>query len=142
MGKRKSHSKSKSARALSPLASQSSLESDESYDVEVILKARRLRGGQVPRYEYYVQWYGYGPDDNSWQPFENLDGGCKRLLSSFWAEIGSIDKHYRGELKPSQEWIDAEVAYFRQQITKLEIGFHSQKVVTYNEQTGETNVYK
>ncbi|KAL5495595.1 hypothetical protein ACEPAI_1058 [Sanghuangporus weigelae] len=90
----------------------------------------------------WFQWYGYGPDDNSWQPFENLDGGCQRLLSSFWAEIGSIDKHYRGELKPSQEWIDAEVAYFRQRITEQEIGFHSQRVVTYNEETGEMNVYK
>ena len=86
-----------------------------------------------------------------------MDGGCDRLLSSFWAEIGSIDKHYRGELKPSQEWIgekellvvvrqaeriiDAEVAYFRQRITEQEIGHHNQKVVTYNEGTGEVNVF-
>lgn len=62
-------------------------------------------------------------------------------------------------MKPSQEWIgekellmigvrraeritDAEVAYFRQRITEQEIGHHSQRVVTYNEESGEMNVFE
>ena len=38
------------------------------YEAEAILDSR-LKNRKV---EYLVQWTGYGPDDRTWEPFENL----------------------------------------------------------------------
>ena len=46
--------------------------SDEEYEVEKVLDKRTKKGGKV---EYLVKWRGYDdPDDNTWEPHENLEG--------------------------------------------------------------------
>lgn len=45
-------------------------------------------------------------------------------------------------VRQAERITDAEVAYFRQRITEQEIGHHSQRVVTYNEESGEMNVFE
>jgi hypothetical protein len=53
-------------------------ETENEYEVEEILEARRISG----RPHYLVRWKGYDTSENTWEPIENLRG-CPQLVQQF-----------------------------------------------------------
>ena len=59
----------------------------EDFEVEEIVDHRPKGEGRTNRkVEYRVKWVGYGPKNNTWEPFENLEG-APDALNDYWAKI-------------------------------------------------------
>jgi len=44
------------------------------------IKTMEIKGGQV---KYLVSWKGYGPDEDTWEPYENLKDGGEHVVRQF-----------------------------------------------------------
>jgi hypothetical protein len=58
------------------------IEGEEEYEVEAIIKAALRGNGRNRRMHYLVRWKGYGPENDSWVPEEDMSH-AKDLISEF-----------------------------------------------------------
>jgi hypothetical protein len=58
------------------------LEGALEYKVETILK-HRTTGRKRPKTSYLIQWKGYGPEQNSWEPEGNV-ANAPENLAEYW----------------------------------------------------------
>lgn len=76
---------------------------DGDYEVEKILK-KRVKNGKV---EYYLKWQGFGMEDCTWEPRENLT--CEDMIDQFEEEekSGKV-KAVTGRGRPKSNGTDSE----------------------------------
>ena len=67
------------------------IDNEEEWEVEEILDCRK-RGNKK---QYLVSWKGFGPQENSWEPLDNLKN-CEALVDTFDKRFpNASDKHRR-----------------------------------------------
>ena len=53
--------------------------------------------------QYLVSWEGYGPEENSWEPYEMLEGTASQALLNFHKRYPSKPRDHRVMDEPSRE---------------------------------------
>ena len=72
----------------------------DEYIAEDIIDSRVRGKGKSQQVEYLVEWSGYGPDDRTWEPYENLltADGDTPLLDEFHRKYPSKPRDKRIKL--------------------------------------------
>eukprot|EP01045_Picozoa_sp_COSAG04_P015791 COSAG04_NODE_1275_length_7442_cov_4.319760_3_plen_204_part_00 len=87
---------------------------EEEHVVEAVLKSRRDGSSR----EYLVKWAGYGSEDNTWEPEENLTGNAAFVrfkAAEAAAGGGQASKRRKTEAEPEEEQEDEQEEEEQQQ---------------------------
>jgi len=119
-------------------------EGEEEFVVEKILE-KRIVSGKV---EYLLKWKGYGNEDNTWEPVENL--GCPELIEEFertWRlnqekskakkRASELDKSDHKENKSNKKAKVPAKEPVRAEQTGFDRGLQADKIIGATDSSGE-----
>ena len=67
------------------------LDGEATWEVEEVLSSRT----SYRKVQYIIKWKGYGPDDNTWEPYDSLLGGAEELVKDFHLKNQGMPKDPR-----------------------------------------------
>lgn len=62
------------------------LQGEEEYEVDSIMNHRRVNSRGKPKYEYLVRWTGHTPENDTWEPQQNLTN-APEVLKRYWDTV-------------------------------------------------------
>lgn len=77
-------------RSRSPPPEPIIIDNEEEYEVEQILAHRSVKKGRRSIKEYLIKWKGYGPEENTWEPQNHLDG-ARELLQEYRSRVETAE---------------------------------------------------
>lgn len=75
---------------------------EEVYELEAIVAHKKEHG----KYYYKIRWKGYGPEDDTWEPSDNIHNTVS--IANYWERLGQTptqqhlhktDSHANGTIK-------------------------------------------
>ena len=87
-------------------------EEEKEYTVDKVIDKRISKNGNI---EYLLKWKGYGDEDNTWEPKENLD--CKNLMKDY----EDMCKAEQAKKKAAGQKRNLEMAIQKQSFKSLEV---------------------
>lgn len=100
---------------------------EEEYVVDKLLD-KRVRNGKV---EYLISWKGYGPEENTWEPKNNLD--CPELVKDFEEKIREKKKRGKGSGPTSGSPHPVE----DNRVRGFDRGLQAERIIGATDSTGE-----
>jgi len=146
MGKKRDDSDNEKSHENSEEEKEASGAEDvEEFIVEKILEKRIVHG----KTEYLLKWKGYGAEDNTWEPMENL--GCPELIQAFENNLkaqkdtkkkrpsaaAELDKEERKENKAAKKSKSAGREGVRTEQTGFDRGLQADKIIGATDSSGE-----
>ena len=78
------------------------VDDEPSFVVEEIVDSRWYgpKGAKFPKrfVQYMVVWAGYGPEENSWEPYEVLEGTAEKALKDYHSKYPRRPRDHRVEI--------------------------------------------
>ena len=67
------------------------LDGEATREVEEVLSSR----ARYRKVQYLIKWKGYGPNDNTWEPYDSLLGGAEESVKDFCLKNQGMPKDQR-----------------------------------------------
>lgn len=67
---------------------------DGVYAIESIIEHRR--GKAVANWEYRIRWEGYGPEDDTWEPHQQIQETAQEAIDAYWEKKGGFSPYDAG----------------------------------------------
>ena len=78
-------------------------EGEEEFEVHEILDHKPKNSRTKRKMHFLVSWKGFGPEQNTWEPFQNLSR-CPEKLSAYW---DGVRLHSPAAIQPDEQVVAA-----------------------------------